>query len=138
MGGHTQPTAAVKVKLDNVYQHFPRLKERKHETAGYLSGGEQQMLVIGRALMAIPKLMLVDEASLGLAPLLVEEIFSILKDINQEDKMAILLVEQNIHQSLSISHHAFVLKTGHVTMMGKGEELLEDPEIQKAYMGSLR
>jgi branched-chain amino acid transport system ATP-binding protein len=135
VGGHTQPTTAVKAKLDNVYQHFPRLKERKRETAGYLSGGEQQMLVIGRALMAIPKLMLVDEASLGLAPLLVEEIFSILKDINQEEKMAILLVEQNVRAALEIADHGYVMENGKIVLEGPSDKLRDNEDVREFYMG---
>jgi branched-chain amino acid transport system ATP-binding protein len=135
VGGHTQPTTAVKAKLDNVYQHFPRLKERRHETSGYLSGGEQQMLVIGRALMAIPKLMLVDEASLGLAPLLVEEIFAILKNINQQDKMAILLVEQNVRAALEIADHGYVMENGKIVLDGPADKLRDNEDVREFYMG---
>jgi len=126
----------TKETLDWVTDLFPIIKERKNQLAGKMSGGEQQMIAIGRGLMSKPKLLMLDEPSLGLAPLVVKTIFETITHLNAQ-KVTILLVEQNIHQALNISHHAFVLKTGHVTMMGKGEELLEDPEIQKAYMGSL-
>ena len=126
----------TKETLDWVTDLFPIIKERKNQLAGKMSGGEQQMIAIGRGLMSKPKLLMLDKPSLGLAPLVVKTIFETITNLNAQ-KVTILLVEQNIHQALSISHHAFVLKTGHVTMMGRGEELLEDPEIQKAYMGSL-
>ena len=116
---------------------FPIIKERKNQLAGRMSGGEQQMIAIGRGLMSRPKLLMLDEPSLGLAPIVAKTIFETITNLNTQ-KVTVLLVEQNIHQALKIAHHAFVLKTGRVTMMGKGEELLEDPEIQKAYMGSLR
>ena len=116
---------------------FPIIKERKNQLAGRMSGGEQQMIAIGRGLMSRPRLLMLDEPSLGLAPIVAKTIFETITNLNTQ-KVTVLLVEQNIHQALKIAHHAFVLKTGRVTMMGKGEELLEDPEIQKAYMGSLR
>jgi branched-chain amino acid transport system ATP-binding protein len=102
-----------------------------------MSGGEQQMVAIGRALMSRPKLLMLDEPSLGLAPLIVKTVFEIIQTLNKQ-KVTILLVEQNIHQALKIARHALVLKTGRITLEGKGKELLADPEIQKAYMGSLR
>ena len=120
-----------------VMEMFPILKERAGQLAGRMSGGEQQMIAIGRALMSRPKLLMLDEPSLGLAPLVVKLIFELIHTLN-EQKVTILLVEQNIHQALKIAQRAFVLKTGRVTMTGKGEELLTDPEIQKAYMGSLK
>ena len=116
---------------------FPIIKERKNQLAGRMSGGEQQMIAIGRGLMSRPKLLMLDEPSLGLAPIVAKTIFETITNLNTQ-QVTVLLVEQNIHQALKIAHHAFVLKTGRVTMMGKGEELLVDPEIQKAYMGSLR
>jgi len=116
---------------------FPIIKERKTQLAGKMSGGEQQMIAIGRGLMSRPKLLMLDEPSLGLAPLIVKTIFETITQLN-EQKVTILLVEQNIHQALKIAHQAFVLKTGKITLMGKGDKLLSDPEIQKAYMGSLR
>ena len=123
--------------LQWVTELFPIVKTRKNQQTGKMSGGEQQMLAIGRALMSRPKLLMLDEPSLGLAPLIVKTVFEIIKTLNEQE-VTILLVEQNIHQALKIAHHALVLKTGRTTMMGKGGELLSDPEIQKAYMGSLR
>jgi branched-chain amino acid transport system ATP-binding protein len=123
--------------LDWIYELFPVLKVRKNQLTGKMSGGEQQMVAIGRALMSKPKLLMLDEPSLGLAPLIVKSMFEIIKILNVQG-MTILLVEQNIHQALKIADRAFVLKTGKITMVGKGDELLGDPEIQKAYMGSLR
>jgi len=119
-----------------VNELFPILKKRKDQIAGKMSGGEQQMVAIGRALMSRPKLLMLDEPSLGLAPMIVKTVFEIIKTLN-EQKVTLLLVEQNIHQALKIAHHAFVLKTGRITLMGEGKELLADPEIQMAYMGSL-
>ncbi len=127
----------MKDTIEWVADLFPIIKERKNQLAGRMSGGEQQMIAIGRGLMSRPKLLMLDEPSLGLAPLVVKTIFETIINLNKE-KVTILLVEQNIHQALKIAHHAVVLKTGRVTMMGEGEKLLEDPEIQKAYMGSLR
>jgi branched-chain amino acid transport system ATP-binding protein len=127
----------IQETLDWIYELFPVLKARKNQLTGKMSGGEQQMVAIGRALMSKPKLLMLDEPSLGLAPLIVKSMFEIIKTLNDQG-MTILLVEQNIHQALKIAHRAFVLKTGKITMAGKGEELLKDPEIQKAYMGSLR
>lgn len=123
--------------LQWVTELFPIVKTRKNQQTRKMSGGEQQMLAIGRALMSRPKLLMLDEPSLGLAPLIVKTVFEIIRTLN-EQKVTILLVEQNIHQALKIAHRALVLKTGRTTMMGKGDELLSDPEIQKAYMGSLR
>jgi len=123
--------------LEWVADLFPIIKERKNQLAGRMSGGEQQMIAIGRGLMSRPKLLMLDEPSLGLAPLVAKTIFETITNLNAQ-KVTILLVEQNIHQALKIAHHAFVLKTGRVTMMGRGEELLTDPEIQRAYMVSLR
>ncbi len=127
----------LKESLAWVMEMFPILKQRAGQLAGRMSGGEQQMIAIGRALMSRPKLLMLDEPSLGLAPLVVKLIFALIHTLN-EQKVTILLVEQNIHQALKIAHRAFVLKTGRVTMTGKGEELLTDPEIQKAYMGTLK
>ena len=127
----------MKETLEWVADLFPIIKERKNQLAGRMSGGEQQMIAIGRGLMSRPKLLMLDEPSLGLAPLVAKTIFETITNLNAQ-KVTILLVEQNIHQTLKIAHHAFVLKTGRVTMMGRGEELLADPEIQKAYMVSLR
>jgi branched-chain amino acid transport system ATP-binding protein len=123
--------------LERAYGLFPVLKERKGQTAGSLSGGEQQMLAIARALMAQPELLMLDEPSLGLSPLFVKTIFELISALNQQ-KVTILLVEQNIHQALKIAHQAYVLKTGKVAMSGRGDELLADPEVQKAYLGERR
>jgi branched-chain amino acid transport system ATP-binding protein len=123
--------------LERAYGLFPVLKERKGQLAGSLSGGEQQMLAIGRALMARPELLMLDEPSLGLSPLFVKTIFELISTLNQQ-KVTILLVEQNIHQALKIAHQAYVLKTGRVAMSGRGDELLADPEVQKAYLGEHR
>lgn len=117
-----------------VFDRFPRLEERKKQLAGTLSGGEQQMLAIGRALMARPRLMLLDEPSMGLAPLLVREIFEIIEDINKKGT-TILLVEQNAHMALSIAHKAFVLETGEVVLEGTAGQLLESEEVKRAYLG---
>jgi len=119
-----------------VMEIFPILEERKGQLAGALSGGMQQMLAIGRGLMAKPKLLMLDEPSLGLAPLIVKMLFEVIQKLNDR-QVTILLVEQNIHQALKISHHAFVMKTGKIVLAGKGDELMADPEIKKAYMGVL-
>ena len=138
LGAFTKRARAMrKETLEWVNGLFPILKTRKEQQTGKMSGGEQQMVAIGRALMSRPKLLMLDEPSLGLAPLIVKTVFEIIRTLN-EQKVTILLVEQNIHQALKIARRALVLKTGRITMTGKGEELLADPEIQKAYMGSLR
>lgn len=124
----------IKKDLDSVYSLFPRLLERKKQLAGTLSGGEQQMLAMGRALMAKPKIMLLDEPSMGLSPLLVKEIFNIIKDINKQG-VTILLVEQNAKMALSIANRAYVIETGKIVMSGTGEELLNSDDIKKAYLG---
>lgn len=129
----------MKETLRWVVEVFPILEERKGQLAGKLSGGMQQMLAIGRALMARPKLLMLDEPSLGLAPLVVKMLFEVIQKLNHHGDytVTILLVEQNVHQALKIAHRAFVMKTGKITLMGKGEELLNDPEVKKAYMGIL-
>jgi len=119
---------------DRVYALFPILAERRNQVSGTLSGGEQQMLAVGRALMSRPKLMLLDEPSLGLAPQVVEKIFSVLRSVNSEG-VALLLVEQNAHKALRLAHRAYVLETGNVVMTGTGQELLASPEVRKAYLG---
>jgi branched-chain amino acid transport system ATP-binding protein len=129
--------AGIEADLEHVYTRFPRLKERREQYAGSLSGGEQQMLVIGRGLMARPKLMLLDEPSLGLAPMLVAEIFSIVNDINKEGT-TLLLVEQNARKALAVADRAYVLETGHIIREGSGMALLEDPLVQEAYLGTKR
>lgn len=120
--------------MEGVFERFPRLGERRKQLAGTLSGGEQQMLAIGRALMARPELMLMDEPSMGLAPLLVKEIFEIIKDINSRGT-TILLVEQNAHMALSIAHKAYVVETGQIVLEGSPEQLMKSEEVKKAYLG---
>ena len=124
----------IQADMDNVYDLFPRLKERRTQLAGTLSGGEQQMLAMGRALMADPKIMLLDEPSMGLSPLLVSEIFSIIEEINKKGT-TVLLVEQNAKRALAIAHHAYVLETGKITLSGTGSQLAKDDRVQKAYLG---
>lgn len=119
--------------MASVFKRFPRLEERKKQYAKTLSGGEQQMLAMGRALMAKPQLMLMDEPSMGLAPILVEEIFNIIREINRSGT-TILLVEQNAHMALSVAHRAYVLETGEV-LQGDADELAANPEVRKAYLG---
>ncbi len=121
--------------LEMVFEHFPRLKERRKQLAGTLSGGEQQMLAMGRALMSRPALLMLDEPSMGLSPILVQEIFSIIRKINQEGT-TVLLVEQNAHMALSIANRAYVLETGRIVKEGPAQELLEDDDVRKAYLGT--
>jgi len=118
-----------------VYEYFPRLKELRHNTAGYLSGGEQQMLVIGRAMMAAPKLMMLDEPSLGLAPLLVEEIYNIIQRFNTEHKTSVILVEQNVRIALSIAHYGYVMENGRVVLDGSADFLKNNEDVKEFYMG---
>jgi branched-chain amino acid transport system ATP-binding protein len=125
----------VKRDLEMVYDYFPRLKALHRNTAGYLSGGEQQMLVIGRAMMANPKLMMLDEPSLGLAPLLVEEIFNIIKRFNAEQKTSVLLVEQNVRIALSIAHYGYVIENGRVVLDGTVDFLKNNEDVKEFYMG---
>jgi branched-chain amino acid transport system ATP-binding protein len=120
--------------LEYVYGLFPRLKERRKQMAGTLSGGEQQMAAIGRGLMSLPRIMMFDEPSLGLAPLLVQEIFNIIKKINQ-DGVTVLLVEQNVTQTLKMCHRAYVLENGRVVLEGTGKALLENPQVKEAFLG---
>lgn len=127
-------TKEIKADMDLVFGRFPRLAERRNQLAGTLSGGEQQMLAMGRALMSRPRILLLDEPSMGLAPLLVKEIFSIVKDINANGT-TILLVEQNAHMALSIANKAYVLETGRVILSGDAKELAASEEIRKAYLG---
>lgn len=124
----------IEKDLKNVFKRFPRLEERKKQLAGTLSGGEQQMLAMGRALMAQPKVLLLDEPSMGLAPILVREIFDIIKELNSIG-ITILLVEQNAKMALSIADYAYVLETGKIVLEGKGQDLADSDEIQKAYLG---
>jgi len=129
--------AGIKEDLNQVFTRFPRLKERRSQLAGTLSGGEQQMLAIGRALMARPRLMLLDEPSMGLAPLLVREIFEIIQEINRAGT-TILLVEQNAHMALSIADYAYVLETGRIVLEGPAQELAQSEEVKEAYLGGGR
>ena len=126
--------AKIEENLEYVYRHFPRLEERKNQVAGTLSGGEQQMLAMGRALMSNPKIILMDEPSMGLSPLLVNEIFKIIGEVSK-DGTTVLLVEQNAKKALSIADRAYVLETGNIVMEGKASELLNDPRIKAAYLG---
>lgn len=136
LGAYTRKDhAGIHQDLEMVFSRFPRLKERVKQTSGTLSGGEQQMLAIGRALMARPQLLLLDEPSMGLAPLLVREIFNIIVEINRQDGVTILLVEQNAHMALGISHRAYVLETGKFVLNGPAKELAASPEVRKAYLG---
>jgi len=126
---------AVKRDLEMVYHYFPRLKSLHRNTAGYLSGGEQQMLVIGRAMMTSPKLMMLDEPSLGLAPLLVEEIYDIINRFNREQKTSVLLVEQNVRIALSIAHYGYVMENGRIVLDGTAEFLKNNEDVKEFYMG---
>ncbi len=126
--------AGIQQDLKHVFELFPRLEERKNQSAGTLSGGEQQMLAMGRALMSRPKLLLLDEPSMGLAPLLIKEIFNIIVDINKSGT-TVLLVEQNANMALSIAHRAYVLETGRITLSGSAKELAASEDVRKAYLG---
>ena len=134
MGAFTQPASTIAPNLEKVYDNFPRLKERRRQIAGTLSGGEQQMLAMGRALMSNPKLLMLDEPSMGLAPILVEQIFDIIRRLHQKGT-TILLVEQNAQMALSVADRGYVLETGRVTLTGQGSELLADEAVKKAYLG---
>jgi branched-chain amino acid transport system ATP-binding protein len=135
MGNYTQSAKTMRERMEQVYNHFPRLKERRKQVAGTLYGGEQQMLAIGRALMSRPKLLMLDEPSMGLAPLLVVEIFKIVRECN-EAGVTILLVEQNANMALSISDRAYVLETGTIALEGSADELISNDEVKKAYLGA--
>ena len=134
MGAYTQPNATIAPGLERVYDQFPRLKERRRQIAGTLSGGEQQMLAMGRALMSNPKLLMLDEPSMGLAPILVEQIFEIIRSLHKAGT-TILLVEQNAQAALSVADRGYVLETGKIVTTGTGAELLASPAIKKAYLG---
>jgi branched-chain amino acid transport system ATP-binding protein len=136
MGAYLQTNnQAVRCQLEFVYTIFPRLKERAKQIAGTLSGGEQQMLAIGRALMSQPQFLMLDEPSLGIAPLLVKTIFDKIVEINRQQKITILLVEQNANLALEISNYGYVLETGKVILQDQSESLRSNPEIRKAYLG---
>ena len=134
MGAFTAPRGTVEASLANVYERFPRLKERRRQIAGTLSGGEQQMLAMGRGLMSQPKLMMLDEPSMGLAPILVEQIFDIIQELNRAGT-TILLVEQNAQMALSIANRGYVLETGQIVLHAPAGELLTNDAVQKAYLG---
>ena len=134
MGAYTQPNATIAPGLERVYDQFPRLKERRRQIAGTLSGGEQQMLAMGRALMSNPKLLMLDEPSMGLAPILVVQIFEIIRSLHKAGT-TILLVEQNAQAALSVADRGYVLETGKIVTTGTGAELLASPAIKKAYLG---
>jgi branched-chain amino acid transport system ATP-binding protein len=134
MGAYTRRDRSVSEDLDRVFAYFPVLKERLKQQAGTLSGGEQQMLAIGRALMSKPSLMMMDEPSLGLSPILVTEIFEIVRTINR-DGTTILLVEQNAHKALSVAHHAYIMETGRIVLEGTPEKLMSDEDVQEFYLG---
>jgi branched-chain amino acid transport system ATP-binding protein len=127
--------AGISRDIEQVYAHFPRLKERRAQAAGTLSGGEQQMLAVGRALMLRPRLMLLDEPSFGLAPLIVEELFEILRRLNRELGVAMLLVEQNAALALDLADHAYLLETGHIVMAGPAGEIGKDEAVRRSYLG---
>lgn len=135
MGAYTRKDKKqIKNDVEDIYTRFPRLGERRNQIAGTLSGGEQQMLAMGRAMMSHPKLIMLDEPSMGLSPLLVDQVFDIIKDFHKQG-MTVLLVEQNAKKALSISDRAYVLETGDITMSGAGEELLSNESVKKAYLG---
>ena len=134
MGAYTRPASEIADGIADIYQRFPRLKERRKQVAGTLSGGEQQMLAMGRAMMSKPRLLMLDEPSMGLAPILVEQIFDIIQELNRAGT-TILLVEQNAQMALSIAHRGYVLETGKIVATGTGAQLLEDEAVKKAYLG---
>ncbi|HWP51392.1 MAG TPA: ABC transporter ATP-binding protein [Clostridia bacterium] len=134
MGAYTQPSAGITADIERVYTQFPRLKERRKQISGTLSGGEQQMLAMGRALMSHPKLLMLDEPSMGLAPLLVEQIFEIITQLHKSGT-TVLLVEQNAQMALSIADRAYVLETGKIGLSGTGAELIQSDSVRKAYLG---
>ena len=134
-GAFTRPRSEINESMEKVYEYFPRLKERRKQLAGYMSGGEQQMCAIGRAIMAKPELLLLDEPSLGLAPLLVEEIFDIIKKFNQVEGVTVLLVEQNARAALSVAKQAYIMENGRVVMEGTADELLNNADVQEFYLG---
>ncbi len=136
VGAHLRHDGSnIKKDLEGVYTYFPRLRDLRHNTSGYLSGGEQQMLVMGRALMARPKLMLLDEPSLGLAPLLVKEIFDIVKRINEEEKTSIIIVEQNARAALGLADYGYVMENGRIVLDGPASKLRDNEDIKEFYFG---
>ena len=135
LGAYRRRGPEIAQDLDRVYDLFPRLKERERQKAGTLSGGEQQMLAIGRSLMARPKLLMLDEPSMGIAPILVQRIYETIKEINRQG-VAILLVEQNANYALDVARRDYVLETGQVALANDSSELRDDPEVQRAYLGA--
>ncbi len=134
-GGYTRSKGEISEGIEKVYSYFPRLKERRKQLAGYMSGGEQQMLAIGRSLMAKPKLILMDEPSLGLSPLLVKEIFKIIRQLNEKEKTSILLVEQNANMALSVSHQGYIMENGRIVLEGDRDYLLSNDDVKEFYLG---
>lgn len=134
MGAFLRKEKNLKAEYQTIFERFPILKERKHQNAATLSGGEQQMLAMGRALMSKPKLLLLDEPSMGLAPIFIQEIFNIIQEINRQGT-TVLLIEQNAKMALSIADRGYVLETGEIVLSGKGSELLDSDEVQRAYLG---
>src|SRR5271157_5760218 len=135
IGAYTRRDKGIAADFDRLYGYFPRLKERRRQQAGTLSGGEQQMLAISRALMLRPKLLLLDEPSFGLAPLIVKEIFAIMRTINREEKVSILLVEQNASLALDLADHAYLIETGRLVMSGTSDAIRKDESIRRSYLG---
>lgn len=135
LGGHLRSSSTIKSQLEMVYRYFPRLKDLRNNVSGYLSGGEQQMLVIGRGLMSQPKLMLVDEASLGLAPLSVAALFDAIGRINAEEHVSMLLVEQNVRAALAIAEYGYVMENGRVVLDGPSDKLKDKEDIKEFYLG---
>ncbi|MDX1432604.1 MAG: ABC transporter ATP-binding protein, partial [Gammaproteobacteria bacterium] len=134
MGASTTDPKHFEEDLERVFTLYPILKSRRHQRGGTLSGGEQQMLAIGRALMSRPRLLLLDEPSLGLAPILVKQIFTVIREINEQQNVTVFLVEQNAFHALRIAHRAYVMATGRIVLSGTGKELLDNPEIRAAYL----
>ena len=135
MGAYLRNDAEINADMESVYQRFPRLKERHRQLAGALSGGEQQMLAMGRALLARPKLLLLDEPSMGLSPIMVDKIFEVVRDVSRQG-VTVLLVEQNAHRALELADRAYVLESGEMVLSGAAADLLNDPQVQAAYLGA--